>query len=72
MLDGNPSEKDALPNLTLREEAFRIINDLRAVVHSHCGRVVSCADITTLAARESIFLVILFLSLSLIFGRKHL
>ncbi|KNA09076.1 hypothetical protein SOVF_156890 [Spinacia oleracea] len=50
-----PSEKDAPPNLTLRHEAFKIINDLRAHVHYHCGRVVSCADIATLAARESVY-----------------
>lgn len=63
MLDGSasgPSEKDAPPNLTLRAEAFKIINDLRALVHRQCGRVVSCADITSLAARESVHLVIFF------------
>ncbi|XP_021771550.1 peroxidase 12-like [Chenopodium quinoa] len=58
LLDGSasgPSEKDAPPNLTLRAQAFKIINDLRALVHQQCGRVVSCADITALAARESVF-----------------
>ncbi|KNA05596.1 hypothetical protein SOVF_188890 [Spinacia oleracea] len=59
LLDGSasgPSEKEAPPNLTLRAQAFKIINDLRALVHQQCGRVVSCADITALAARESVFL----------------
>ncbi|XP_010268569.1 PREDICTED: peroxidase 12-like [Nelumbo nucifera] len=59
LLDGSasgPSEKDAPPNLSLRAEAFRIINDLRARVHKECGRVVSCADITAIAARDSVFL----------------
>ncbi|KAK9740813.1 hypothetical protein RND81_03G062200 [Saponaria officinalis] len=58
LLDGSasgPSEKDAPPNLTLRPEAFKIINDLNALVQSHCGlKRVSCADLTALAARESV------------------
>ncbi|KAL6984276.1 Peroxidase 12 [Sarracenia purpurea var. burkii] len=59
LLDGSasgPSEQEAPPNLTLRPEAFEIINDLREYVHKECGRVVSCADITALAARDSVFL----------------
>nr|AHB59750.1 Prx02 [Brunfelsia pauciflora var. calycina] len=59
LLDGSasgPSEKDAPPNLTLRPQAFRIIEDLRRRVHRECGRVVSCADITAIAARDSVFL----------------
>ncbi|XP_060198662.1 peroxidase 12-like [Lycium barbarum] len=59
LLDGSasgPSEKDAPPNLTLRQQAFRIIEDLRRRVHRDCGRVVSCADITVIAARDSVFL----------------
>ncbi|KAK8661411.1 hypothetical protein V6N13_091016 [Hibiscus sabdariffa] len=57
LLDGSasgPSEQDAPPNLTLR--GFKIINDLRALVHKACGRVVSCADIVALAARDSVYL----------------
>lgn len=59
LLDGSasgPSEKDAPPNLTLRQQAFRIIEDLRRRVHRACGRVVSCADITAIAARDSVLL----------------
>lgn len=59
LLDGSasgPSEQDAPPNLTLRARAFEIINDLRARVHKECGQVVSCADIVTIAARDSVFL----------------
>ncbi|TKY51445.1 Peroxidase 12 [Spatholobus suberectus] len=59
LLDGSasgPSEKDAPPNLTLRAEAFKIIEDLRRRLEKSCGRVVSCADITALAAREAVFL----------------
>ncbi|GLT45892.1 hypothetical protein SLA2020_196910 [Shorea laevis] len=59
LLDGSasgPSEQDAPPNLTLRAKAFEIINDLRELVHKECGRVVSCADLVALAARDSVFL----------------
>ncbi|KAK9134419.1 hypothetical protein Syun_013749 [Stephania yunnanensis] len=48
------SEQEAPPNLSLRKEAFTIINDLRAKVHQACGRVVSCADIVAIAARDSV------------------
>ncbi|KAK4280164.1 hypothetical protein QN277_011824 [Acacia crassicarpa] len=50
------SEKDTPPNVTLRPEALQTIEDLRALVHKQCGRVVSCADLTVLAAREAVFL----------------
>lgn len=58
--DSDPSEKDASPNLTLRAKAFQIIEDLRELVHNTCGRVVSCADIVTVAARDSVYLVTLY------------
>nr|ACN60161.1 peroxidase [Tamarix hispida] len=57
LLDGSasgPGEQSDIPNLTLRAEAFKIINDLRALVHKTCGRVVSYADITAIAARDSV------------------
>ncbi|XAR62252.1 Peroxidase [Bertholletia excelsa] len=56
LLDGSasePSEKDAPPNLTLRAEAFELIDDLRELVQKKCGEIVSCADITALAVRDS-------------------
>ncbi|THG09310.1 hypothetical protein TEA_013436 [Camellia sinensis var. sinensis] len=59
LLEGSaskPSEQEAPPNLSLRATAFEIINDLHALVQKECGRVVSCADITTLAARDSVYL----------------
>ncbi|RWR94940.1 peroxidase PX5 [Cinnamomum micranthum f. kanehirae] len=59
LLDGStssPSEKDAPPNLTLRPEAFVTINELRELVHKKCGQIVSCSDIVTLAARDSVAL----------------
>ncbi|XP_014510808.1 peroxidase 12 [Vigna radiata var. radiata] len=59
LLDGSasgPSEKDAPPNLTLRAESFRIIERIRGLLEKSCGRVVSCSDITALAARDAVFL----------------
>lgn len=59
LLDGSasgPSEQSAPPNLSLRAKAFKIIEDLRKRVHAECGRVVSCADITAIAARDAVFL----------------
>ncbi|KAH7568098.1 hypothetical protein JRO89_XS07G0236800 [Xanthoceras sorbifolium] len=59
LLDGSasgPGEQEAIPNLTLRKEAFEIIDDLRARVHKECGRVVSCSDIVAIAARDSVTL----------------
>ena len=61
LLDGSasgPSEQDARPNLTLRAKAFEIIEALRELIHKECGRIVSCADIVALAARDSVVLVI--------------
>ncbi|KAK7391229.1 hypothetical protein VNO78_19641 [Psophocarpus tetragonolobus] len=59
LLDGSasePSEKDAPPNLTLRAEAFKIIEKIRGLLEKNCGRVVSCSDITALAARDAVYL----------------
>ncbi|KAE8685679.1 Peroxidase 12 [Hibiscus syriacus] len=59
LLDGSasgPGEQQAPPNLTLRARAFQIINELRNRIENACGRVVSCADIVALAARESVYL----------------
>lgn len=59
LLDGSasgPSEKEAPPNLSLRAEAFKVIEELRSLVHRHCGSVVSCADIAALAARDAVVL----------------
>lgn len=54
----NPfSEQDFAPNLILRAQGFIILNELLQRVHAACGRIVSCADITALAARDAVFLV---------------
>ncbi|KAH9297807.1 hypothetical protein KI387_029489 [Taxus chinensis] len=50
----NGSERQATPNLTLREQAFAIIDEIKAAVEANCSGIVSCADILTLAARDSI------------------
>lgn len=52
--------------MTLRQQAFRIIEDLRRRVHRDCGRVVSCADITAIAARDSVFFVSLRLLVTIL------
>lgn len=57
MLDGADGEKFAPPNLSLRQSGFDAINEIRNLLQKECGRVVSCADIAALAARDSVFLV---------------
>lgn len=54
---GGPSEQTAVPNLTLRKRSFKIIDDLRKRIQDECGQVVSCSDITAIAARDSVVLV---------------
>ncbi|XP_062227232.1 cationic peroxidase SPC4-like [Phragmites australis] len=54
LLSGSSSEQSELPNQTLRPEALKLIDDIRAAVHSACGPKVSCADITTLATRDAV------------------
>eukprot|EP01018_Ginkgo_biloba_P009028 Gb_37315 [translate_table: standard] len=49
-----PGEQEAPPNLTLREKAFKIIDDIKNSVENACKGVVSCADIVTLATRDAI------------------
>jgi len=57
LLDGSPNEKSQPANIGIRPEALQTIEDLRSLVHNHCGRVVSCADLVVLAAREAVSLV---------------
>uniref|UniRef100_A0A0E0JTZ3 Peroxidase n=1 Tax=Oryza punctata TaxID=4537 RepID=A0A0E0JTZ3_ORYPU len=52
------SELDAPPNETIRPSALMAVAQLRALLDNACGgAVVSCADILTLAARDSVRLV---------------
>ncbi|KAI8562684.1 hypothetical protein RHMOL_Rhmol03G0053700 [Rhododendron molle] len=49
-----PSEKDAVPNQTVR--GFNIIDEIKKKLEAACPGIVSCADIITLATRESVAL----------------
>ncbi|PON64518.1 Peroxidase [Parasponia andersonii] len=49
-----PSEKSAGPNLTVR--GFEIIDEAKRRLEAACPSKVSCADIVTLATRDSVFL----------------
>ncbi|CAN6230134.1 unnamed protein product [Urochloa humidicola] len=53
LLSGPKSEQAEVPNQTLRPAALQLIDDIRAALEDACGRV-SCADITTLAARDAV------------------
>ncbi|KAM0861133.1 hypothetical protein ACQ4PT_046069 [Festuca glaucescens] len=54
LLNGTASEQKEVPNQTLRPTALKLIEDIRAAVHSACGPFVSCADILALATRDSL------------------
>lgn len=56
LLEGSTGEQNAPPNQSLRKEALKLVDDLRARVHEECGRVVSCTDILAVAARDSVVL----------------
>ncbi|KAI4367475.1 hypothetical protein MLD38_023209 [Melastoma candidum] len=55
LIDGNDTEKTAIPNLSL-ELAFPVIDDAKARLEAECPGVVSCADIVALAARDAVVL----------------
>ena len=61
VLIDSPSEKDAIPNLTLR--GFEVIDAAKAAIEKECPGVVSCADILALAAQISVNKVGLHISL---------
>ncbi|WOH03221.1 hypothetical protein DCAR_0522617 [Daucus carota subsp. sativus] len=49
---GNQTEKFAIPNLTVR--GFGFIDGVKSLLEKECPGIVSCADIITLVARDSI------------------
>ncbi|GLU19458.1 hypothetical protein SLE2022_357090 [Rubroshorea leprosula] len=55
LLDGDQSEKFALPNLN-SARGFEVVDAIKAAVESACSGVVSCADILAIAARDSVLL----------------
>ena len=73
LLDGgDDSEKAAIPNLN-SARGFEVIDTIKSSVEAACSGVVSCADILTIAARDSVVLVIIiFTRSSLIHNLKIL
>ncbi|KAK7329671.1 hypothetical protein VNO77_23845 [Canavalia gladiata] len=56
LLDGDADgEKSAIPNLN-SARGFDVVDTIKSSVESACSGVVSCADILTIAARDSVFL----------------
>lgn len=55
LLDGEQGEKFAAPNIN-SARGYEVVDAIKTAVESVCSGVVSCADILTLAARDSVLL----------------
>ncbi|XP_043697540.1 peroxidase 2-like [Telopea speciosissima] len=56
LLDGPGSEKEALPNRN-SARGFEVIENIKGQVETLCPGIISCADILTLSATESVALL---------------
>nr|GLL43208.1 peroxidase 60-like [Ipomoea trifida] len=54
LLDGNDTEKTAIPNLSVR--GYDLIDAIKAALEKACPQVVSCADIIVMATRDAVSL----------------
>ncbi|KAL8099489.1 peroxidase N [Apium graveolens] len=54
-LDGDDSEKLAFPNRN-SARGFEVVDTIKSAVESACSGIVSCADILTIATRDSVLL----------------
>lgn len=61
-----PAEKDAPLNKGIR--GFDVIDGIKAKMEQACPGIVSCADIITMAARDSVYLVWKFTSFTINFN----
>lgn len=52
----NTAEKDSPPNLTIR--GFGFIDAVKSLVEKECPGIVSCADILSLVARDSVATIV--------------
>jgi len=52
VLIDSPSEKDAIPNLTL--QGFEVIDAAKTAIEKVCPGVVSCADILAMASQIAV------------------